>query len=204
MTDTTGVTTYNYDLLDRLTGVTYPGPTTTGYTYDASGNRLTSQVDANPATTSVYDAADQLTSINAVTNMFNKNGSLLTIGPSSTASATFLYDHENRLMRTGPCRADVNNGGTVNVADQSLISARFGNEGSSAYDQLADLNENSAINVADLSIASAENRKQFPTTNEKYPYDGNGTLLKRTTVNNGGYDLRKFYRLHRRRLREVE
>ncbi len=59
MTDTSGVTQYSYDVLDRLSSVTLPAaPTTTAYTYDGVGTRLTQQVDANPATVQTYDEAD--------------------------------------------------------------------------------------------------------------------------------------------------
>ncbi len=52
--DGLGTHTYAYDALYRLTSVTYPGPSTDTYTYDANGNRLTKN-----STNLTYDAADK-------------------------------------------------------------------------------------------------------------------------------------------------
>ena len=61
MIDPTGLTTYTYDVLNRLTSITNNKAQTTTFSYDALGRR-TSMTRANGvATTYVYDAASQLT-----------------------------------------------------------------------------------------------------------------------------------------------
>ncbi|MDP9238067.1 MAG: DUF6531 domain-containing protein [Chloroflexota bacterium] len=184
MTDGTGVTQYNYDVLDRLSSVTYPNaPTTTAYTYDGVGNRLTQQIDANPATTYTYDEADQLKTIGGVTNGYDLNGSLLTIGSGGGLAGTFLYDQENRLFRTGPCRADVNGSGSVNSTDQVSMGGHFGNEGSTKYDLNLDVNVDLQINSTDQLLAASEFSKicTGPAGNGRSWYDGDGLRVRQRT-----------------------
>ena len=60
--DQQGTHTYSYDDLYRLTSVTYPGPSTTSYAFDAFGNR-TSMTVAGNTTTYAYDDNDRITSV---------------------------------------------------------------------------------------------------------------------------------------------
>ncbi len=64
--DQQGTHTYAYDDLYRLTSVTYPGPSTTTYDFDASGNRTEMDVSGN-ATTYAYDPSrgrtDRITTV---------------------------------------------------------------------------------------------------------------------------------------------
>jgi RHS repeat-associated protein len=92
--DTVGTTTYEYDALYQLTGVTYPNDDEQSYTYDAMGNRLTK--DENETTVEYqYDVANQLTSVDAVSYAYDENGNQIESG-----SDTFEWDHENRLTDT--------------------------------------------------------------------------------------------------------
>ncbi|MHB8683951.1 MAG: dockerin type I domain-containing protein, partial [Dehalococcoidia bacterium] len=188
VTDTTGVTTYGYDSLDRLSSVTYPGPTTTTYGYDPNGNRTSTQVDANPATSYVSDAADQLTSVGGASNTYDANGNLTAVGGDGS---TFLYDQEGRIFRAGPCRGDVNGDGTINILDLSTISARYQSvEGSSSYDLNFDLNGDGAINILDLTITSAQYNRSCVSTGTntgegRYVYNGDGLRVRSTTFPSG-------------------
>ncbi len=85
--DGLGTHTYAYDALYRLTSVTYPGPSTDTYTYDANGNRLTKN-----STNLTYDAADRLTALGAVSYGYDSNGNL-----TSRGSDTFSWDAADRL-----------------------------------------------------------------------------------------------------------
>ncbi len=190
MTDTSGVTQYSYDVLDRLGSVTYPAtPTTTAYTYDGVGNRLTQQVDANPATVQTYDEADQLKTIDGVTNTFDLNGSLQTIGLGNNLPNTFLYDQAERLFRTGPCRADVNDDGKVNSSDLNIVAnLHAGNQGSTKYDLSSDLNGDLKINSTDLAITQTESNKNCKGSsgNGRSWYDGDGLRVRQRTFLTGG------------------
>ena len=83
-------TSYNYDKLYRLTGVTGPSGTTT-YSYDPLGNRASKILDG--ATTSyTYDRADRITSAGSTSYTVNANGNETARGTDS-----FSYDQANRL-----------------------------------------------------------------------------------------------------------
>ncbi len=84
-----GTTSYSYDSLDRLTSVTYAGPTTDAYTYDAIGNRT-----AKNTTSYTYDDANEMTAAGGVTYTYDANGN-----QTGSGSDTFTHDHENRLTQ---------------------------------------------------------------------------------------------------------
>ena len=90
-------TTYAYDDLYRLTGVTYPDSTSAAYTYDAVGNRVKLVEDGSTTTTYTYDAADRLlTAGAAVTYDWDMNGNQITKTDAS-GTTSYAYDCENRL-----------------------------------------------------------------------------------------------------------
>ena len=78
--------------------MTYPGPSTTGYVYDAFGNR-TAMTVATDETTYAYDDADRLTTLtppspaSAITYSWDDNGNLTDRG-----SDEFAWDYEDRLV----------------------------------------------------------------------------------------------------------
>ncbi len=90
MVDLSGTHSYQYDPLYRLTQVTYPGPQTDTYTYDAVGNRLTKN-----AASYTYDSVDEMLTAGGVTYVYDSNGN-----QTGRGSDTFSYDHENRLTQT--------------------------------------------------------------------------------------------------------
>ncbi|MBK6317393.1 MAG: RHS repeat protein [Dehalococcoidia bacterium] len=98
MVDSTGTTTYAYDDLYRLTSVTYPGPSTTNYDFDAFGNR-TEMVVGAASTTYDYDDADRLTEVtppsaaSPISYTWDDNGDLTARGSDS-----FFWDYEDRMV----------------------------------------------------------------------------------------------------------
>lgn len=104
VTTPTDITTYDYDLLDRLKEVCFaascagPSDPFIRYTYDPVGNRAT---EARPGgtTTYTYNVADQLISASgpagAMTYGFDENGNQTQAG-----SRAFTYDLANRLRTT--------------------------------------------------------------------------------------------------------
>jgi RHS repeat-associated protein len=110
-----GTSTYAYDALDQLTSETRGGVSTT-YAYDAVGNRLTKQIDDDPATTYAYDAANELTSAGSTSYDYDANGSrvtkddggettydwnsdgLLTGTSSGALSTSYVYDGEDQRV----------------------------------------------------------------------------------------------------------
>ncbi len=102
--DGSGTTTYTYDALYQLTGVSGPGLSET-YTYDEVGNRLSKNPStpqstlSGQAVTYNYNAANQLTSSSdGTTYTYDNNGNLRTksVGGQTT---TYSWDIKDRLVR---------------------------------------------------------------------------------------------------------
>jgi RHS repeat-associated protein len=86
-----GTESYTMDVLNRLTGVSYPNSDTASYTYDAAGNRLTSRLNA--ATTNyTYDSPGRLTSAGANALTYDAASNV-----TSNGSSTFSWDWAGRL-----------------------------------------------------------------------------------------------------------
>jgi len=94
MTTTDGVYVYGYDVLDQLTGVTYPigSQTTVDYDYDLAGNRKVVTIDGNPVNY-LTNIVNQYIDVGGQAYSYDGNGSL-----ESTGVLTFNYDCENRLL----------------------------------------------------------------------------------------------------------
>jgi RHS repeat-associated protein len=100
-------TTYDYDLTDRLEGVTYPDKTTT-YTYDAVGNRLSEEErnaggDLITDKTFAYDdrhrlreITDNLDATKSITYGYDANGNQIAKTQDGVAT-TFRFDIRNQL-----------------------------------------------------------------------------------------------------------
>ena len=107
MIDPTGLTTYTYDALNRLTSITNNKGQVTSFTYDALGRR-TSMTHANGVVTSYsYDAASQLltlahqlgaTTINSFAYTYDKVGNRKSKADTS-GTANYTYDTLNRLTQ---------------------------------------------------------------------------------------------------------
>jgi RHS repeat-associated protein/uncharacterized repeat protein (TIGR01451 family) len=97
MTTLAGKTTYDYDALGQLVGVTTPDGATATYQYDAAGNRVTV---SKPGLAETYRTNDlnQYTQAGAAALTYDKDGNLTTrIDPTGTT--TYVYDVENRLVQ---------------------------------------------------------------------------------------------------------
>ena len=104
VTDSIGETQYGYDQFNRLQNVTYPNGSILSnelYTYDLTGNRLTSASTNDWS----YDNGGRLLSYNGHTFSYNDRGQqvLETVGGEST---TFSYDSSNRLHSVSETNTD--------------------------------------------------------------------------------------------------
>src|ERR671923_26245 len=100
MIDPTGLTTYTYDALNRLTSITNNKGQTTTFTYDALGRR-TSMTHANGVVTNyTYDAASQIfgivhqsgaTTLNSFSYSYDKAGNRNSRADNN-GTANYTYD----------------------------------------------------------------------------------------------------------------
>ena len=113
MTDADGVANYTYDILDRISSVTYPSgsPVSVAYTYDPMGNRLTMTRDG-VVTAYTYDAADRLVS---------KTG--------NEATTTYSWDNDGNMLTKGDQTLTWNKAGKLATWDDTLTSTSYTYDG---------------------------------------------------------------------------
>ena len=111
---TTKTRTYQYDLGNRLISAAYDGTTTT-YTYDAVGNRLTRQEGTETAETYTYNYLNQLTRVQqgtaVTTYAYDARGNQtqqVQTGTGVTTTTNYGYDLANRLTSTNISNNAVN------------------------------------------------------------------------------------------------
>ena len=98
-------TVFAYDVMNRLTGITYPDNTSVGFGYDYRGRR-TSATDQNSNTTVyAYDDADRLVSVtdaagHATAYNYDTEGNLLSISDANGHITYFAYDAFGRVTQT--------------------------------------------------------------------------------------------------------
>jgi len=98
-------TTLAYDIMNRLTGITYPDGTTAGFTYDSRGRRITSSDQNNKTTTYTYDDADRLTAVTDPANSLTQYGydtenNLLSITDANNHITSFAYNARGWVIGT--------------------------------------------------------------------------------------------------------
>ncbi|MGH2372768.1 MAG: hypothetical protein ACRDIC_04735, partial [bacterium] len=123
--DLSGITTFTYDALNRLTGAAYQGGYGTwSWAYDPVGNRI-QQIAPAGTTNYGYDANNRLSQAGTTTYAYDPNGNLT----STSAGQTFTWDAFNRMAQaTGP-------GGTATYTynGDGLKRQRMGPEGTTNY-----------------------------------------------------------------------
>ncbi len=98
-------TTFAYDLMNRLTGITYPDGSTVGFTYDVRGRRITSTDQNNKTTAYTYDDADRLTAVtDPATNItqyaYDTENNLLSITDANNHTTSFAYNARGWVTQT--------------------------------------------------------------------------------------------------------
>ena len=98
ITEQSGLNSYVYDNLNRLTNATHPQSenTTELFTYDTTGNRLNSHISSSYT----YDANNRLLEDNQYQYTYDNNGNLTQKQDKSTAEVTtYIYNSQNQLIR---------------------------------------------------------------------------------------------------------
>lgn len=104
------ITKYSYDALNRLLRTEYPTGTTTEYTYDPAGNRL-SKITGTSSAAYTYDAENRMLTSGGISYTYDNNGNLL----DKSDGTVYEYDYENRLT-------------SVTLPDTSLVSYTYSPE----------------------------------------------------------------------------
>jgi len=101
MTDTTGVTNFGYDELNRLTSLTNPRNQTVSYLYDPAGNRTRITYPDNSQVNYTYDAANRLLSVidalGTTIYEYNQRGQRNAVYFSNGVNTRYYYDDGGRL-----------------------------------------------------------------------------------------------------------
>jgi RHS repeat-associated protein len=98
-------TSFSYDVMNRLLGITYPNGTSVSFTYDYRGRRITATDQNNHTTTYAYDDADRLLSItdpaNNITQLgYDTESNLASITDANNHTTSFTYDIYGRVIQT--------------------------------------------------------------------------------------------------------
>ena len=96
---------YTYDTAGRLTHV-FDGASTTTYTYDDAGNRLTRTRTGQPTEVGVYNALDQLVSYDGRTYTYDDAGRLTSV-TGGGQTTTYTWDVWGQLRRVDLPGGDV-------------------------------------------------------------------------------------------------
>ena len=98
-------TSFTFDIMSRLTGITYPDGSTVGFTYDSRGRRITATDQNNKTTTYTYDTADRLTEVTdpALNNThyaYDTEDNLLSITDANNHVTQFAYNARGWVTQT--------------------------------------------------------------------------------------------------------
>ncbi len=165
MIDPTGLTTYTYDALNRLTSITNNKGQVTSFTYDALGRR-TSMTHANGVVTSYsYDAASQLLSL------------AHQLGPTSINSFAYAYDHVgNRTSKTSRDGAHNYTYDTLNRVTQAINPLPSNPLETYNYDPVGNRTTSNQNGASSFNQAN----ELLDDASFTYQYDNNGNMTRKT------------------------
>ncbi len=97
MATLSGTTSYEYDVLGQMVGVTYPNASKAIYEYDLLGNRVTA-IENDHAEVYHVNELNQYVDAGEATFTYDEDGNLISqAGPSG--GAIYEYDEKNRIVR---------------------------------------------------------------------------------------------------------
>ncbi len=210
MIDPTGLTTYTYDALNRLTSITNNKGFTTSFSYDALGRRTSMTHGNGVVTNHTYDAASQLqslihqfgaTTIDSFTYSYDKVGNRKSKADNNGA-ANYTYDTLNRLVQAvnplpsnplesftydpvgNRTNSNQNGASTFNQANQLLEDANFNYQ----YDNNGNLTRKTPKTTGPITSYEydAENKLVRVVSNGttvNYRYDGLGRRVEKEVTN---------------------
>jgi RHS repeat-associated protein len=183
-------TTFEYDIMDRLTKITYPDGTHVDFGYDYRGRR-TSVTDQNERpTTYAYDDADRLISVtDAASNVtqygYNTEDNLTSITDANNHTTSFQYDGFGRVTQTTFPSTKVETYGYDAVGNLTSKQDRKGQLITYVYDDLNRLTHKSYPDSTGVDyvydLVGKLKQVSDPTGTYGFAYDNMGRLIGTTT-----------------------
>jgi RHS repeat-associated protein len=177
MIDPTGLTTYEYDALNRLTKITNNKGVVTTFTYDALGRRKTMTHGNGVVTTYTYDAASQLlslahklgaTTINSFDYTYDKVGNRKT-KVNRDGSHNYNYDTLNRLVEA------------INPLPSNPLE-------NYTYDPVGNRTDSNQNGLSQFNVANELNEDSDFT----YQYDNNGNMTRKAAKAGGAVTMYEY------------
>jgi RHS repeat-associated protein len=183
-------TSFAYDAMSRLTGVTYPDGTTASFAYDSRGRRISATDQNGKTTTYAYDAADRLISVtDAASNLtqygYDTEGDLTSITDANNHTTYFAYDMMGRVIQTTFPSTLTETYGYDQLYNLTSKTDRKGQTIQYVYDSLYRMtsktypDETSASYVYDL--VGKIQQVSDPTGTYAFAYDNMGRLIGTST-----------------------
>lgn len=201
-TDNKGVTSYTYDKLNRLEGVTKPSGKVTTYTFDAAGNRASETVNekgSTSVTSYTYNEQNRLLKTQTKTDgiitaekryTYDNNGNQLSESDESK-NVVNTYDELNQLVTVvsnGTNVVNVYNGDGIRIAKSTngqLVNYLY--EGDKIILELDGSGNQKARNVQGTNLIS----RQIDGQNAYYFYNGHGDVT--SLIDSKGQVLATYY-----------
>lgn len=183
-------TTFVYDIMNRLTGITYPDGSTVGFRYDLRGRRITATDQNGKTTTYTYDDADRLTAVtdpanNTTQYAYDTEGNLLSITDANSHMTQFAYNVREWVTQT-TFPSNVQESYTYDLVGNLLSKTDRKNQTiQHVYDALYRLTsktypDSTSVEYA-YDLAGKVQQVSDPTGTYSFAYDNMGRLIGTTT-----------------------
>ena len=183
-------TTFAYDAMSRLTGITYPDGSAVGFTYDIRGRRITSTDQNEKTTTYTYDDADRLTAVtdpasNVTQYAYDTENNLLSITDANGHATQFAYNSRGWVTQTTFPSALTESYNYDLVGNMLSKTDRKGNTIQYVYDALYRLSsktypDQTSVEYA-YDLAGKVLQVSDPTGSYGFAYDNMGRLIGSST-----------------------
>lgn len=183
MTDGLGVTTWEYDSLDRPILTTDPFNQTVTYTYDAMGNRASLTYPDGKVISYEYDDIDRLTQVTdwnsqSTSYTYNVLGRIVTVLRPNGVHSSYSYDDAGRLVDLQHLL------GTQTLASYHYTYDSFGNR-TNVVESFIQTSMNATIDYTYDSLNRLTQANYSTNRSHQYTYDAVGNRLSQITTVNG-------------------
>ena len=183
-------TTFAYDAMSRLTGITYPNGTSVSFGYDYRGRRISATDQNNKTTTYAYDDADRLISVtDAADNLtqytYDTEDNLTSITDANHHTTYFNYDTMGRVTQTTFPSGLAETYGYDQLYNLTSKTDRKGQTIQYVYDSLYRMigktyPDSTAVDYV-YDLVGKIQQVTDPTGNYAFAYDSMGRLIGTTT-----------------------